>query len=153
MEPSNTPLSEPRFVTFDGKSVIGRKGRFTPEERPKVPALWESTIEEIGSRMFGIETFGVSFNFDGGTMDYLVGIEDDGDADGLDRIELPAGRYAVFEHDRHISSIGETWQGIFDQWAPSSGVTFREGPEFELYQADFHPEKPGGVTIWVPVVG
>lgn len=153
MEPNALPRPEPRYVDFTGRTLIGRKARFTPETRPKIPALWESTIEETGTRMFGRETFGVCSNFDGDAHDYMVAFDDDGEADGLDRMTLPAGRYAVFEHQGHISSISETWAAIFDQWMPNADEEVTDGPEFEFYAKDFDPNGEGRVSIWIPVKG
>ena len=32
------------------------------------------------------------------------------------------------------------------EWTPTG-----EGPEFERYEIDFDVEKPGGVSIWIPI--
>lgn len=144
-------LLSAKIADAESRTIIGRAARFTPEERPKVPAFWDKTIEELGHRMIGRETFGVSYNFDDDTFEYLVGFEDDGDGEGLDRIKISSGRYAVFEHVGHISEIPDTWESIFDQWLPHSKEILGEGPEFECYKAEFHPEKPGNVSIWIPL--
>lgn len=147
-------MPDARIVDYPGLRVVGRARRFSLEERSRVPAFWEEVIEEIGQYMWGNETFGVSYDFDEQeAMTYMVGFADDGrcDSSELDHLELVPGRYAVFDHAGHISTIAQTWAGIFDGGLAKAGVAPRGGPEFELYTKEFRPETPGGVSIWVPV--
>ncbi len=102
----------------------------------------------------GIETFGACFDFKDDSFSYLCGFVDDGriDTEELDHLVLPAGEYAVFDHEAHISTISDTWSAIFEGWMPEAQVVPGEGPEFEHYAADFDPEKPGRVSICIPIV-
>lgn len=151
MHPTDITLPAPRIVDFPGLRVIGRSWPVTMSERQKVPGFWDSTIQEIGQPMFNRETFGICHDFDDERFRYMVAFEDDGDHDGLDRMTLPAGRYAVFEHAGHVSSISDTWNAIFEKWVPGSGQELGEGPEFERYAKDFDPEGEGRVSIWIPL--
>lgn len=147
-------MPEARIVDYPGLRVVGRARRFTLEDRPRIPAFWEEVIEEIGQYMWGHDTFGVSYDFgEDEAMTYMVGFADDGrcDSSDLDHLELVPGRYAVFDHAGHISTIAQTWAGIFDGGLEKAGVAPRGGPEFELYGKEFRPEKAGGVSVWVPV--
>lgn len=154
MEITKTKIAPPKIMTSPGYRIVGIAQRYTFAERTKIPALWERAIQEIGPAMFGTETYGVSYDFEDGAFKYLVGILDDGrvDTERLEHIALPAGRYAVFEHEGHISEIASTWSAIFENWAPDSGETIADGPEYELYAKDFSIEKPGGPAIWIPLV-
>ncbi len=153
MEPQKTDLPEARIIDFEGRTLIGRSARFAMAERSKIPAFWERTAEEIGPRMYGTDTFGVSYDFEEEAFRYLVAIESDGDGEGLERKTLPPGRYAVFEHKGHISGIPATWAAIFEQWMPGSGEEIADGPEFEHYAKDFDPEGTSGASIWIPLKG
>jgi len=147
-------MPKARLVDYPGLRIVGRARRFALEERPRIPAFWEEVIDEIGQFMWGNDTFGVSYDFDDQeAMTYMVGFADDGrcDSSELDHLQLVPGRYAVFDHAGHISTIAQTWAGIFDGGLDKAGVTLRDGPEFELYGKEFRPETPGGVSIWVPV--
>ena len=147
-------MPEARIVEYPGLRIVGRARRFAVQERPRIPAFWEEVIEEIGQFMWGNDTFGVSFDFDDQeAMTYMVGFADDGrcDSTDLDHLQLLDGRYAVFDHAGHISTIAQTWAGIFDGGLAKSGLAPRGGPEFEMYTKEFRPEKPGNVSIWVPV--
>ena len=153
ISPNPIPTPVAKNVDFPGRRIAGRMRRHTMAERARIPVQWNEVAEEIGQHMNGSETYGVSYGFEGDAFNYLVGFADDGrtDTEELDHVRLDAGRYAVFEHDGHISSIGETWRAILDDWLPKSGKTLAEGPEFELYEADFDLSKPGGVSIWIPL--
>ena len=145
----------PEFVTFDGLTLVGKSEHFTPETRAKIPGHCERCVAAFGDTLFGRETFGVCHDIDDHDFSYLVGVADDGrEVEGRsDRLRIPPGRYAVFHHDGHISTISDTWSAIFDEWLPGAGLTPNGGSEFERYARDFDPSKVGGVSIWIPVEG
>lgn len=142
-----------RFEELSGLRLVGMDRRHTMAERARIPAQWKEAATALAPEIFQGETFGVCHDFVDESFGYLVGYADDGrgETSDLDRIELPAGRYAVFDHGGHISEIAATWEAIFSSWAPESAIGFREGPEFERYEKGFDPETPGGVSIWIPV--
>ncbi len=150
---TKTPDVTARFEEWPGMSLVGMNRRHTMAERARIPAQWNEAAAELSPEIFQGETYGVCHGFEGESFGYFVGYANDGrgDADGLDRIEVPAGRYAVFDHEGHISEIAATWEAIFSSWAAGTSVRFRDGPEFERYELGFDPETPGGVSIWVPV--
>jgi AraC family transcriptional regulator len=152
-EPQIAP--EPRIVDGRALRIVGVSEAYTTETRSRIPAQWERTVEEYGAGMFGGETYGVCYDFDGAEFRYMVGIaaERSGDLDWPDHIDLPGARYAVFDHEGHISDIPDTWQAIFENWAPNSGMQIAEAPQFELYSTDFDPSGSGGVSVWIPVEG
>lgn len=153
MPSQDHPVLTPRFETRTETRLVGIARRYTMETRSAIPRQWETAKDEIGPGFFGIPTFGACFDFRDDAFTYLCGLVDDGrvDTERLDHVTLPAGEYAVFAHKGHISDIAETWTAIFETWMPEADVSPGEGPEFELYDKDFDPEKPGGVSIWIPV--
>ena len=150
-KPDRSPKA--RAVDFPGLHVVGRSRRYTAATRAGIPDLWGAVMDELGEHMYGEETFGICHAADGEEFGYLVGFADKGQnlPDGLDHVKLPAGRYAVFDHEGHISAISETWAGIFDKGLDAAGLKPGRGPEFERYSAAFRPDRPGGVSIWIPV--
>lgn len=66
---------------------------------------------------------------------------------------LAGGRYAVFMHRGPYEELGNTYQAIYRDWLPSSGVKLRESPGFELYVDDPDRTKPEDLRteIWVPI--
>ena len=68
------------------------------------------------------------------------------------RLTLPPKRYAVFEHRDHISSIGATWQAVWNEALPAAGCRVTDEPFFERYGESFDGRTGlGGVELWVPV--
>lgn len=89
-------------------------------------------------------------------MDYMCGVAVPDFASApasLDRMQLPAAHYAVFDHTGHISSLRETW-GVAMHWLASNGA-WRDAhtPPFERYDSRYDPMTGlGGCEIWMPVV-
>lgn len=148
-ETTDTPVPEIR--TIEPIPLVGRSGRFDMESRTRIPALWDDTVSEWYDAMIGGPTYGVCSDFsDSGDFTYTVAFPGEA-AEGLDRLTLPGGTYAVFAHDGHVSTISQTWDAIFAKWAPVADYDLLNGPEFELYDADFDPKGEGKVAVWVPV--
>lgn len=146
---SKTPVPEIR--TIAPIPLVGRSGRFDMESRTRIPALWDDTVSDWYDAMIGGPTYGVCSDFnDAGGFTYTVAFPGEA-AEGLDQLTLPGGTYAVFAHEGHISTISRTWDAIFAKWAPEAEYDLLNGPEFELYDADFDPKGEGKVAVWVPV--
>lgn len=146
--------ADPSFTDAPARSLRGVSERFTMDTRMRIPALWERFASGWGDRLQNKMTYGVCYDFaEDGSFRYLAGADaailpDDA---GLDLVEIPAGRYAVFLHAGHVSTIGQTWEGIFSEWAPGAGVEIDDRPELEVYDADFDPHGTGKVAVWIPV--
>lgn len=91
------------------------------------------------------------------TMEYMCAVEVasfDGLPKDLGRMRVPAVRYAVFRHDDNVSTVRATWDWIFSEWLPSSGLRSAHTPDFEVYDERFDPKTgDGGIELWVGVVG
>lgn len=149
--PDQTETPVPEIRTIDPISLVGRSGRFDMKTRTRIPALWDDTVSEWHDVMTGGPTYGVCSDFsDAGEFTYSVAFPGEV-AEGLERVTIPGGTYAVFAHAGHISTISRTWDAIFANWAPKADYDLQNGPEFELYAPDFDPSQPGKVAVWVPV--
>jgi len=149
----------PRFENGRAMLIAGLGGRYGNENRAQIPALWQ----RFGPRYFGRvpgqvdkKAYGVCSNMDDkGNVDYLAGIEvssSEGLPAELTQLSIAPGRYAVFGHLGHVSSIGRTWMDIFETWLPKSGVTLAPAPSFECYAEEFDPAIAiGNVEIWIPI--
>ena len=149
----------PRFETGGAMLIAGLSGRFGPENRDQIPALWMGW----GPKYFGCtpgqvdrKTYGVCWNMDGeGRLDYLAGVEVkslEGLPPELTRMTIAPRRYAVFAHEGRVSQIMRTWMGVFDEWLPKSGRVLAAAPSFECYDEQFDPAVAMGlVEIWVPI--
>lgn len=152
MTTSTKPLPEPRIAEFPARRIKGLSGRYTPADRARIPAQWQRFAEGWGDQIDRQESFGVCHDFaEDGSFSYFCGVADVADDTGLATLDLPAGRYACFDHAGHISTISDTWAAIFETWMPKGGADIGEGPEIEHYSADFDAEKPGNVAICLPL--
>ena len=149
---------EPRFENRNSFLVAGLKERYHMPQLEGIPAQWQRFEANIGKvpGQIGSSAYGVCFNFDGaGSMDYMCGVEVAGESElpaAFSQLRIAAQRYAVFSHRGHISSIGNTWGAILNQWLPASGHTAVIAPQFEAYGKDFDLHSGGGVVeIWIPI--
>lgn len=135
--------------------VVGLSGTFSAENTGTIPGLWRSFNEvaaEIADAVQGA-AYGVCYGADeSGQFRYLAGFEASGKAGGMDFVDIPAGRYAVFRHSGHISDIGRTVYTIWNKSLPELGLEPAKAPDFELYDDRFDPRiGRGAVEIWIPV--
>jgi AraC family transcriptional regulator len=96
----------------------------------------------------------VCWNYKPGSgFDYLSGVEVKAGAplpSTLSQVRIPAGRYAVFTHRQHVSTIAQTLDAIWTKWLPNSGHPAADAPCFERYDERFDPRSGlGGFEIWV----
>lgn len=96
-----------------------------------------------------------STDMQAGRFEHLTGVEVgslEGLPDGMGRMRVPAGHYAVFHHAGPLSALRKTYARIFDIWAQSPEVRLAEAPIFELYSEDFDAALDRGMLdVWVPV--
>jgi len=152
-----TEIAPPRMVDGRPLRIFGISKRY--RDNAAIPAQWSDFTPHIGHipNQVGNVAYGVVSNTDeAGSCDYLSGVEVSefpAEPAEFSRLEIPAQRYAVFEHKGHISGIGATWKAIFDQL---HGPEFKpgEGPSFERYDERFDGRTGlGGLEIWIPVLG
>lgn len=137
-----------------GLTLLGKSGLFTIETRPRIPALWSEVAGRWGHIMQGKGTYGVCYGFqEDGAFRYMPAFDASltDERDGLETLDIPTQLHAVFEHRGHVSSIAETWDGIFANWAPGSEYDVISAPEIEYYRPEFDPAKPGNIEIWIPI--
>jgi AraC family transcriptional regulator len=75
---------------------------------------------------------------------------------GFSTIEIPAATYAVFRITLDGTAlhpqIKQAMAAIWGELIPASRLTVIEGPDFELYDGRFDPQKPGSfIDFHVPV--
>lgn len=153
-----TTLEPPRFL--DGRTLLigGLRAHYTVETRGGIPSQWRrfrSYLETVPERI-GPVVFGVLLNCDETCgFDYVCGIEVGNFADHppeLDRLRIPAHRYAVFRHRDRISTIRRTMSTIWNRWLPESSCEAADAPNLERYDESFDPRTgTGGLEIWIPV--
>lgn len=118
-----------------------------------IPAQWQALNARAHDVEFGGTAYGISYDMNGsGDFRYLAGVETRKTPDGMDVVDIPAHRYAVFIHSGHISDLPKTIYTIWNKALPDAGLQPAQAPEFEVYDARFEVETGrGDVEVWVPV--
>ena len=137
---------EPAIVTRPATAVIGMRTVFYGVGSEKnnlgeaLPQLWELFLgrhEEIENKV-QFPYYGVvrADREDPDRLEYFAaaGVERDTAVPAeMVSLELPAGRYAVFEHRGYAQAIDKTVDYIYATWLARSGQRHTWGPDLELY--------------------
>jgi len=155
---SDTDIEAPRYESHKGMLVAGIGKRYRFETIAGIPAQWQEFNQHFGHLAGQVAdiAYGVCCNFDdAGSFDYVCGAEvrDFSELpDSFARLRIPAARYAVFTHRKHISALPQTIAAIWNEVLPALPVVAADGPNFELYGPEFDRHTgEGGVEIWIPV--
>jgi len=156
-QPSTVVLNAPTIETSKPMLLAGQIASYTFETMGALPAQWEKFIPHLGNvpGQVGRVAYGVVLKASETGFDYLCGVEvkdfDRLPAD-LDRIRVPAQRYAVFRQTDHISKIRNVWSEVWSAWLPSSGYQVADAPRLERYDEAFDGRSgEGGYQIWLPI--
>jgi len=130
--------------------------------------MWQSLNEELIGTLKGlsnVEPLGLisaSVNFsegrqDGGELDHVIGVATTRrPPEGLARLEVPAGTWAVFESvGQSVGPFPETlqaiWGRIYSEWFPSSVYELAPGPEILWNEGKDMASPTFRSEIWIPV--
>ena len=159
MSTSPTRISPPRFESREARLVAGIRVRYAHDQTAGIPVQW-GRLHDLGDipGRIGDAAYGVCSAFDAeASLDYLCGFEVDPATSlpaGVDRIAVPAQRYAVFHQPGHIATIRIAFSAIWNFWLPGSGHKVAAAPVLERYGPEFDPRTgTGGFEIWLPIEG
>jgi AraC family transcriptional regulator len=154
----------PELVTRAAFAVAGVGALFTEDNKSGIPGLWPRLIRELPLKgQVDARTYGVCRMVDKqeGSLRYVAGVEVTGDAalpDGFERIALDTHTYAVFRlvldgtmlHPQMQAAMPKIW----GEMLPKSGFRTVPAPDFELYPADFEPNRKGAyVDMYIAIEG
>ncbi|MFF9900407.1 GyrI-like domain-containing protein [Streptomyces longispororuber] len=92
---------------------------------------------------------------EGGELTYLHGValaHDTAVPDGLDSIEVPAGRWAVFRTSGpHPQALQTAWAATATEWFPSNPWRLRPGPSIVAILARTDDFSTATCDLWLPV--
>lgn len=127
--------------------------------------LWRSFMpqrqaiqKQLGAELYSIEVYAANFfvNFNPEALFQKWAAKEVSDfqsiPEGMERIIVPGGIYAVFIHKGRASEGPKTYQYIFDIWFPPSNFELDERPHFavmgEKYKNDSSDSEE---ELWIPV--
>jgi predicted transcriptional regulator YdeE len=71
---------------------------------------------------------------------------------GLEAMKIEPARYAVFEHDDHVSGLYDTYRRVWNEALPAAELVAADAPIIERHNPSFNPATgEGGLTLWVPL--
>jgi len=149
---------EAHITTKPAFRVVGLKHRGNNDNN-ELPQLWDRFAERVAevkpSAVEPITAYGICTNLDkqNNIFDYIAGLEvhrADRIPPGMVLFEIPEQEYAVFECT--LPTIIVTIDLIYHTWLPGADYERTDGPEFELYDADFDPTVPEStLQICIPI--
>lgn len=159
-------MKEPEIVDMQPKKLVGIRLR-TSLADDKTSLLWNRFMkfrEAIKNRksddLFSVQLYGN--NFISGEFSSQSEFEKWAATEvndyhkipqGLEKLELTAGKYAVFVHKGTAQDFAETSKNIFEKWLPSSEYQLDDRPHFEVLGKEYKgPENPDSQEkIWIPI--
>jgi AraC family transcriptional regulator len=153
----------PELISLEAFTVAGPAARFDGATKANIPQLWSQLVGALpitGQDPSGT-TYGVvsGVDRDEGSFDYMAGVGVDAGVSlpkGFVAKRIEAARYAVFRITLNGSALHPQVQTamatIWGELMPASGLKVADRPDFELYDRNFAPDRPGSVIdFYVPV--
>ncbi|MBC8125031.1 MAG: AraC family transcriptional regulator [Candidatus Kapabacteria bacterium] len=152
----------PTEVQLDAMHIRGLARTFNMSTRHNIPQLWADAVPLLHTMPGRVPTatYGTCIDMfagedgDAGFV-YMAGVEVDPEApspEGLTTVVAPAGKYAMFTFDEHISKFPEFIDAVWSKYFPASGYTKRKALDFERYDERWNPVTGSGpVDYYIPI--
>ncbi len=74
-------------------------------------------------------------------------------SDEVQRLTIPGGKWAVSIHEGSYETLWQSWNRLYRNWLPASGLVLREAAPFELYLNRPKQVAPAELRteIWIPI--
>jgi AraC family transcriptional regulator len=149
------PVAAPEIREREAFRVVGLSARCSCEDISGIPGLWQAfnaREDDVADAVHGV-AYGVCCDADGtGRFRYLAGVEASSAPQGMDVVNLPKARYAVFTHCGHVADLPKTVYTIWNKALPDAALTPASAPDFERYDERFDVESGRGIIeVWIPV--
>jgi AraC family transcriptional regulator len=154
---ARTPI--PTLRTLGRLRLVGLSAPCSYESAIGIPAQWQTFMcdhyADIADKAPGIPIGVCRAPDEDGCFEYMCAAEVSSGFSPrkpLAALEIEPGKYAVFEHRDHISTIFDTYTAIWNEALPAAGLNAANGPVLEFHNDDFEPGTGlGGLTIWIPL--
>ena len=124
----------------------------------KLPPLWSvflSRLSEIENTVPG-RCYGVvrPAKYEGEELLYCAGVEVESDEsetlipEGMVRFEIPASRYAVFQHRGLPAALDHTVNYIYSVWMAQSSERHSYGADIEIYGSEYSAESEDSIISY-----
>ena len=162
-DPVTPVVRLPELVTLPSFLVAGPARQFDDATKSEIPQLWSVLIGALPfeGQVPSWATYGVvsSVEQGEGCFQYMAGVGVEAGCvppPGFATMEIPAATYVVFRITLNGSAlhpqVKQAMAAIWGELIPASGLKLVPGPDFELYDGRFDPQKAGSVIDFhVPV--
>ena len=155
----------PRIETLKETKLIGKKLSMS-FANDKTTELWKSfsprlneISNSVNSGLFSVEIYPETSFFDNFNPEEeyekwaAVEVSDFNNIpDGMDKLVIPEGLYAVFHYKGKPSEARETFRFIYGIWLPDSEYEMDNRPYFALMREKYKGEDPASEEdFWIPV--
>ncbi len=155
---------EPRIETLAKKTMVSHSltMSFAADNTYK---LWNGFMphrkeitDPVNTNLYSIGVYEEGFfkNFDP-TRDFekWAAVEVEANApipEGMKKLEIPTGLYAVFTHIGLASTAPITFEYIFSNWLPNSKYLLDTRPHLAIMTEDYHHNDPNAEEeFWIPI--
>lgn len=153
----------PGLTDLPAFTAVGFSRRFDESTKSAIPQLWSQLTGclPFEGQAESWDTYGLVWSVDrkDGGFNYMAGVGLKPGAtppEGFERLDVPAARYAVFRitltggalHPQVKAAMATIWGELM----PASRLKVAKSPDFELYDGEFRPDRPGAVIDFhIPV--
>lgn len=156
---------QPRIEKLSQSQFVGVKTRMSLADN-KTATLWQRFMPRrrevenvLGAELYSIEQYdsvGFFRNFNPvAEFTKWAAVEVDSletTPDGMEKLIIPEGKYAVFTYVGKPSDAQPTFQYIFSEWFPKSEYELDHRPHFAKMGAKYKGEDPTSEEeFWVPI--
>lgn len=155
----------PEIVVHQPMTLVGMRTEFysVASEKnniaDKLPSLWGEFMSRIGDVQNSIsgKCYGVvqQIKEDTDRLEYFAAIEVStvvAIPEGMQRIDIPLTRCAVFTHQGDASQIDNTVNYIYSSWLLNAGERHTGRPDLEIYGHEYNPNSKDSVMYYaVPI--
>lgn len=145
-------VAKPEMREHGAFRVVGLGTDVMGLEISAIPGLWQTFAARYHALGATGVTYGVSQPIGESDFRYLAGMEWDGVPEGMEAIDIPAARYAVFTHRGHVGELPKTIYSIWNKALPDNRLEPAMTPDFERYDTRFDAVTGRGeVEVWIPL--
>ncbi|MUT64677.1 effector binding domain-containing protein [Paenibacillus sp. NEAU-GSW1] len=123
-----------------------------------IPSMWQRFISrehEVEGKQQPAVSYGICIPGENEQFIYVAGFETDGSRipEGMELVNVPAQRYAVFTHKGTTEKLGETYELIYSKWLSLQGLQLVKGIDFESYDERFigPMDEQSEIDIYIPI--
>ena len=158
-------MQEPRIVTISELKLVGKRIQTTLTEN-NTTELWKSfgphrkhIPNASNTGLYSVQIFADDQDFKKFTpqtpFEKWAAIEVDAFEElpeGIERLTVEGGKYAVFIHKGLPSDFSKTSNYIHQEWMPNSLYELDSRPHFEVMQEGYSPTDPEAEEeVWIPI--